>query len=149
MLGASPALKLPLGTSTAMEEPTGHPPSVSTTSSLRGAGKHPPPRFTSQKSTEPKGAAQLAAWTRSQPFHPCRCEPGPPTQLLPVLQKEELFFLPPPPTPFFHWHDDPNRANGDPWPALCHDVFFLTVKSRSSGSCITRYLGKERFLSFF
>lgn len=41
MLCASPPPKLPSGTSTVMEEPEGHPPSVGTASALRGCRKAP------------------------------------------------------------------------------------------------------------
>lgn len=149
MIGTSPAPELPSGTITVMEDPRGHPPSVGMLQLSGMEESTHSPALPPQKSTEPKGSPQPAAWTRSQPFHPCSHEMGSLVQFQ-LLQQEELFsfFLPPPP-PFFHRHDKPNRANTDPWPALCHDVFFLTVKPRSSGSCITRYSGKERFLSFF
>lgn len=92
-LGASPAPKLPLGTNTAMEESTGHPPSPSagSASALGDAGKHPQPCFTPKQSTEPKTTPKPAAWTCSQPLHSCTGEPGSPIQLFQVLQQEELF----------------------------------------------------------
>lgn len=93
VLGASPAPKLPVGSSRVMEGLAGHPPSVATDSAFGGAGKHPRPCFTPKQHTEPKGAPQPAVGTRSQPLHPCRGEPGAPIQLFQVLQQEEPFYF--------------------------------------------------------
>lgn len=101
VLGASPAPKLPVGSSRVMGGLEGHPPSVGTASAFGSTGKHPQPCFTPKQHTEPKGAPQLAAGTQSQPLHPGRGEPGAPIQLFQVLQQEEPFYFFSSPPPFF------------------------------------------------